>query len=193
LLQLYGGGRRVAVIDLDRTGRGVLRRLRTLRVVVYNTTFDLAFLEAVGAMPRETHCAMQAVRLTLGSMKSLREAAREYLGIDLGKELQTSDWNAPHLSKDQIDYAAYDAVATWRLAQRVLPALNKQAPAYEIQMQAVPPAMRMQQRGFKFDVTAHTLLIEDLTKERIQAEQAYARASQAHGGISCANPGHPGE
>jgi ribonuclease D len=49
-------------------------------------------------------------------VKSLREAAHEYLGVELGKELQTSDWNAPPLSKDQIDYAAYDAVATWRLA-----------------------------------------------------------------------------
>ena len=158
LLQLYGGGRRVAVIDLDRAGRAVLRRLRTMRVVVYNAMFDLAFLEAASVMPRETHCAMQAVRLTLGSVKSLQDAAREYLGIDLGKELQASDWNAPHLSKDQIDYAANDAVATWRLAQRVLRALDKQAPAYEIQMQAVPPAMRMQQRGFKFDVAAHALL-----------------------------------
>jgi DNA polymerase-1 len=179
------------VIDLDRTGRAVLRRLRTLRVVVYNATFDLAFLEAAGAMAIETHCAMQAVRLTLGSTKSLREAAREYLGIDLGKELQTSDWNAPHLSKDQIDYAAEDAVVTWRLAQRVLPALDKQAPAYEIQMQAVPAAMRMQQRGFKFDVAAHALLIEDLTKERLQAEQAYIQASQAHGGIGCTIPDTP--
>ena len=62
LLQLYGGGRRVAVIDLDRTGRSVLQRLNDLRIVVYNAAFDLAFLEAEGILPLETHCAMQAVR-----------------------------------------------------------------------------------------------------------------------------------
>jgi hypothetical protein len=84
LLQLYGGGRRVAVIDLDRTGRSVLQRLNDLRIVVYNAAFDLAFLEAEEISPLETHCAMQAVRLTLGSMKSLREAVHEYLGVDLG-------------------------------------------------------------------------------------------------------------
>jgi ribonuclease D len=172
LLQLYGGGRRVAVIDLDRTRRAVLRCLRTLRVVVYNATFDLAFLEAADATPRETHCILQAVRLTLGSTKSLREATREYLGAELAKEMQTSDWNAPYLSRDQIDYAAEDAVVTWWLAKRVLPALGKQASAYEIQMQAVPAATRMQQRGFKLDVAAHARLIDDLAKERVQMRRA---------------------
>jgi DNA polymerase I-like protein with 3'-5' exonuclease and polymerase domains len=193
LLQLYGGGRRVAVIDLDRAGRAVLQRLNDLRLVVYNAAFDLAFLEAEGISPLETHCAMQAVRLTLGSMRSLREAARDYVGVDLTKDLQTSDWNVPHLSKDQIDYAANDAVVTWRLTKRVLPALDKQASAYEIQMQAVPAAMRMQLRGFKFDVAAHGLLIEDLAKERFQAEQAYTEARRAHGlvGIYAAIPDTP--
>jgi DNA polymerase-1 len=181
LLQLCGGGLRVTVIDLDWTGRAVLQRLNDLRIVVYNAAFDLAFLEAVGVLPLETHCAMQAVRLTLGSMRSLREAAREYLDVDLGKELQTSDCNAPHLSKAQIDYAAEDAVVTWRLARRVLPALGKQVSAYEIQMQAVPAAMRMQRRGFMLDVAAHALLIDNLAQERTEAEQAYIRACQAHG------------
>jgi DNA polymerase I-like protein with 3'-5' exonuclease and polymerase domains len=97
----------------------------------------------------------------------------------------------PISPKEQIDYAANDAVVTWRLAQRVLPALDKQAPAYEIQMQAVPAAMRMQQRGFKIDVAAHALLIEDLTKERLQAEQAYIQACQEHGGIGCTIPDTP--
>jgi DNA polymerase-1 len=181
LLQLYSGGRRVAVVDLDRAGRAVLQRLNDLRVVVYNAAFDLAFLEAEDVSPLKTLCAMQAVRLTLGSTRTLREAAREYLDVDLGKELQTSDWNAPHLSKEQINYAAQDAVVTWRLARRVLPALDKQASAYDIQMQAVPAAMRMQQRGFKLDVAAHALLIDNLESERIEAEQAYIRACQAHG------------
>jgi DNA polymerase-1 len=117
--------------------------------------------------------------------------AEERWYAQLLEAIETSDWNAPHLSKEQIDYAAADAVVTWRLAQRVLPALDKQAPAYEIQMQAVPAAMRMQQRGFKFDVAAHASLIEDLTRERVQAEQAYIQACQEHGGIGCAIPDTP--
>ena len=58
-------------------------------------------------------------------------------------------------------------------------------------MQAMPAAMRMQHRGFKFDVAAHALLIEDLTKERLQAEQTYIQACPEYGGIGCTIPDTP--
>ena len=76
---------------------------------------------------------MQAVRLTLGEKAmSLAAAARAYLNLDLDKSLQTSDWNAPYLSPEQIDYAAIDAVVAWRIATRILPRLKVQRLSYEI-------------------------------------------------------------
>ena len=74
------------------------------------------------------------------------------MNLDLDKTQQTSDWNAPVLTREQIDYAAIDAVVAWRIAEKILPRFDVQRSAYEIQIGAVPAAMRMEQRGFKLDV-----------------------------------------
>jgi DNA polymerase I len=180
LLQVYDGGKRVLVIDLDYVGAGVLDRLDGVNVIAHNVAFELAFLEAAGVALGGLQCTMQAVRLTLGeNAMSLAAAAREYLNVVLDKTLQTSDWNAPVLSPEQIDYAAIDAVVAWRIAAKILPRLKVQRSAYEIQIGAVPAAMRMEQRGFKLDVEAHARLIADLAKERVAAEQQYSEACAA--------------
>ena len=111
LLQVYAGGDRVLVIDLDRIGAGILDLLEGARVIAHNIAFELAFLEAAGVALGELQCTLQAVRLVLGEhATSLAAAARAYLNVDLDKSQQVSDWNAPSLTQAQIDYAAIDAV-----------------------------------------------------------------------------------
>ena len=135
-----------------------------------------------GLLWAEMHCTLQATRLTLGEHAAgLDDAAAHHLGIKLDKTLQTSDWNAPTLTREQIEYAAIDAVLAWRLAEKILPRFEVQRSAYEIQMRAVPAAMRMEQRGFKLDIAAHARLIADLSEERLAAEQGYCEACQAGG------------
>ena len=139
-------------------------------------------------------CTLQAVRLTLGEhATSLAAAARAYLNVDLDKSLQTSDWNAPHLSPEQIDYAAIDAVVAWRIAEKILPRFEVQRSAYEIQIGAVPAAMRMEQRGFKLDIEAHAELTADLGEERLAAEQEYCEACMAsdHAALADKAPSTP--
>jgi DNA polymerase-1 len=188
LLQVYGGGDRVAVIDLDRTGVGPLRQLEGRDIIAHNAGFELAFLEAEGVQPGEVHDTLQAVRLTLGEYSTnLKAAAKAHLGIDLDKTEQTGNWNAERLTAAQIEYAARDVVTTYRLARAVIPYLGEQESAYSIQMAAVPATMRMERRGFKLDVEAHARLIADLEKERIAAEQDYCRACIESGHTALAN------
>jgi DNA polymerase-1 len=185
LVQLYGGGQRVAVIDLFRLGeagtQAILLRLQEMRLVAHNAAFELAFLTHHGIEPAEMHCTLQAVRLTLGEVVSLADAAATYLGIKLDKEKQTSNWAAERLTLDQIEYAARDAVVCRRLADKVLPLLGRQTSTYEIQMMAVPAVMRMEQRGFRFDVSAHAGLMEKLRHERAERAADYAAAALAAG------------
>jgi DNA polymerase I-like protein with 3'-5' exonuclease and polymerase domains len=182
LLQLYGGGTHATVIDIDRTGPGILRRLEDMRVVAHNAAFELAFLEKAGVTPLETHCTLQTCRLVTGKPQpNLEFAAKEFLGVELDKTLQTSDWNAPHLSTDQLRYAALDAVVCRRLARRTLLTLGQQASAYTIQMTAIPAVVRMQTRGFLLDRVAHAKLIEDLGRERAETVDAYGKACREHG------------
>jgi DNA polymerase-1 len=111
----------------------------------------------------------------------LEFAAKEFLGVELDKTLQTSDWSAPHLSMDQLRYAATDAVVCHRLARRTLLTLGQQASAYTIQMTALPAVVRMQTRGFLFDRNAHAALIQNLSRERIETIAAYVKACREHG------------
>jgi DNA (cytosine-5)-methyltransferase 1 len=181
LLQVYDGGKSVLVIDLDHA-RGVLDLLGGVNIIAHNAAFELAFLEHAGVAVGELQCTLQAARLTLGEHAAgLDDAAAHHLGVKLDKTLQTSDWNAPALTREQIDYAAIDAVLTWRLAEKILPRFEVQKGAYEIQVGAVPAAMRMEQRGFKLDVEAHARLIADLSEERLAAEQGYCEACRAGG------------
>jgi DNA polymerase I len=177
LLQVYGGGRRVAVIDLDRTGPGVLHKLNAVNVVAHNAAFEMAHLDRAGVGLGEVHCTMQAARLTLGEhAMSLEAAVESHLGVKLDKSEQTSDWTAAYLSERQVRYAAQEAVVLWRLARRILPALGRQTSAYEIQIEAVPAAMRMKMRGFKLDVDMHAELMDKLARERGATCESYRRA-----------------
>ena len=57
-------------------------------------------------------------------------------------------------------------VATWWLAETVLPLLGERRTAYDIQVGAIPAVVRMQLRGILLDATAHAALIAALKAER---------------------------
>jgi DNA polymerase-1 len=192
LVQLYGGGDKVYVVDIARAGQDALRLLDGLNVVAHNVQFDLKHLEHAGVELGEIHCTMQAARLLLGERRlKLADAITDYLGVVLDKQEQTSDWSAPNLSKSQIEYAAADAVAVFLLAQKMLLTLGVQRQAYEIQLSAVPAVARMELRGFRLDVAAHSHLGEDLERRLREAETAYMNACRAQGRDDLADAGLP--
>jgi DNA polymerase-1 len=177
LLQLFGGGHRIAVIDLFRTGIGVLELLAGVDIVAHNAAFELAHLEAAGIELGQVFCTMQAARLTLGERAmSLASAVNAHLGIELDKREQRSDWAAPQLSRAQLDYAAHDAVVTFRLAARIFPALERQIPAYEVQAAVTPAVARMQRRGILLDLDVHARLMRALEAERAEKCEEYKAA-----------------
>jgi 3'-5' exonuclease len=171
LVQIYGGGDKVYVVDIARTGQGALRLLNGLTVVAHNAQFELAHLEHAGVELDRIHCTLQAARLLLGERRmSLADAAADFLDVALDKVEQAGDWGAPNLTRSQLEYAASDAVAVFRLAQKMLPTLGRQMSAYEIQLSAVPAVARMELRGFRLDVAAHSRLVEDLECRVCEAE-----------------------
>jgi DNA (cytosine-5)-methyltransferase 1 len=192
LLQVYDGGDECLVIDLDRTHRGLLSLLDGADIITHNAAFELAFLEEAGVSVGSILCTLQATRLELGGWSAgLDTAAEAFLDLKIDKTLQTSDWGAPSLSKEQVDYAAIDAVAAWRLALKLLPKLGPQRSAFDIQMKATPAVVRMESRGFKIDVEAHARLIEELKRERIEATDAYRAACLESGHADLANSPPP--
>jgi DNA polymerase-1 len=182
LCALYGGGARVAVIDLHKVDWAVLAPVWERPIIMHNATFDLGYLALRGIEPVGVDCTLQAVRLLDGPNATLLEtAAATYFGLALDKALQTSDWGTKHLSLAQVAYAAGDAVVTWWLAETVLPLLGERRTAYDIQVGAIPAVVRMQLRGILLDATTHAALIVALKAERVRLTGVYAAACDAAG------------
>jgi DNA polymerase I len=188
-LQLYAGGNACFVF------RGAALRLvasshwlRRQCLVAHNAAFELSFLRRHPAIPQtyaqtagQLHCTMQAAGLLTGLSfgggggRSLATAAQNFLGIDVPKGLQTSDWGARALSPGQLAYAAMDAVVAWRL----WPILHEQLQekdriaAYELQRGAIPAVVAMERRGLGFDPAEHARQTAVWADDLAQARQEY--------------------
>lgn len=75
--------------------------------------FDVAILkEYMGVEASPVYCTKIASRLcrTYTDRHGLKEICRELLGVEISKQQQSSDWGAPVLSQEQVDYAASDVL-----------------------------------------------------------------------------------
>jgi ribonuclease D len=84
--------------------------------------FDLAVLNRyLGADCRPVYCTKIASKLarTYTDRHGLKELCHELLGVDLSKQMQSSDWGAPSLSEAQLAYASHDVLHLHALRERL--------------------------------------------------------------------------
>lgn len=84
--------------------------------------FDIAVLSRrLGVEPAPVYCTKIASRLvrTYTDRHGLKDLCREFLGIDLEKVQQSSDWGAAALSPEQLEYAASDVLHLHALKRRL--------------------------------------------------------------------------
>jgi DNA polymerase I-like protein with 3'-5' exonuclease and polymerase domains len=179
LAQLYGGGARCLVLDTDLVPLTVLAPVLSRRTTVcHNAKFELAFLAQAGIAMPKFECTMQAAGLLLGTQRrGLDDAASAYLGIDLPKELQTSDWGAAVLSDGQLAYAALDAIVAlraWRKMRRELHE-KRRGGAYVLQRDVTPVVARMEARGVLFDLVEHRRQMAEWGLALADARQALVK------------------
>jgi DNA polymerase I-like protein with 3'-5' exonuclease and polymerase domains len=124
-------------------------------------------------LERLGHERASLVRLARhGHLPSLKDSVAAFLGVDLPKEEQASDWGAESLSPSQIAYAAIDALAVWRLKSAVFREFDAQTDVYRTQIAATPAIARMQLRGIRFDTVAHAALMRTFAQDRAEAAKA---------------------
>ena len=73
--------------------------------------FDVAIMKySLGVDCPNIYCTKIASKLarTYTDRHGLRHVCRELIGVDLNKQQQSSDWGAPELSSEQLNYAASD-------------------------------------------------------------------------------------
>jgi ribonuclease D len=84
--------------------------------------FDLAVLRRyLGVMPGPVYCTKIASKLarTYTDRHGLKDLCLDLLGLDLSKQMQSSDWGAPKLSERQLAYAASDVLHLHELRARL--------------------------------------------------------------------------
>lgn len=102
---------------------------RAVQKIFHFGRFDMAMLDqALGVMPDPVFCTKIASKLTrtYTDRHSLKDLARELLGIDLSKQQQSSDWGASELSQAQLEYAAADVQHLHALRDRLIEMLERE-------------------------------------------------------------------
>lgn len=188
LIQL-SNGRATYVIDLlPFRGDGGLRNnpnLQPLRdllsnqkieKVAHNAKFDVKWVlyhlgvEIEGVFDTYLGSLLAAAGDT-DQRHSLAEVARRYLGEELDKTEQVSDWSAEELSPSQLEYAARDADIMVRLRDRVADELKRsdlERVAW-LEFECILPIAAMELNGFYLDAARWRAQLEQVKVAQAKA------------------------
>jgi DNA polymerase-1 len=164
--------------------------LAEAELVVHNATFDLAFLWRLGFRPGRVCDLMVLSRLLTAGTRdgnALADLAARELGVTLDKSHQKDDWSAPHLSREQIAYAARDARVTRDLYDRLTAKVRQagMAAVAEIEARATPAFVWLAASGAPFDPAAWLALAAQAeARERELVERLDAGAPPRDGCLS---------
>ncbi len=179
LIQIAARGLPVLVIDCELalpSCRDALRAMLCGKApkLMHNAKFDLAFLRAAGLSAWPVLDTMLAALLLKGSggpdRTSLAALSQHYLGQEMDKRLQVSDWTGA-LTDDQIEYAAKDASALLRLWDQLKPELDRtgQSAIFEIESACAQALARMEWDGIHLDTARWSALTRQVERERESA------------------------
>ena len=158
------GSADIVQIAPGQTVAPVLKRLLAEPNVVklfHYGRFDMAVLHhAFGVMASPVYCTKIASKIarTYTDRHSLKDLARELLGVEISKQQQSSDWGAETLSEAQLAYAASDVLHLHALREKLDAMLRREgrdgyaraAFAY------LPERVRLDLAGFaEMDVFSH--------------------------------------
>ena len=99
---------------------------------------------------------------------NLAEVANYFLGIEVDKSQQVSDWSAPELSDLQVQYAAKDAAIMVALREKVVERLKKDelVKVAKLEFDCVMPIAQMEINGFYLDEARWREQLEKVKKEQ---------------------------
>jgi len=118
LVQLSPGNNKVYIIQIDKESyqaknlKKILEDKKIKKIFQY-ARFDLAVLKKyLNVEVNNVYCTKIASRIgrTYSDKHGLKDLCKELLNIDLSKTMQSSDWGADELTKEQIQYAASDVL-----------------------------------------------------------------------------------
>lgn len=132
-------------------------------LIAFNAGFELSWFEHEQAAVRVIDVAHARRALMGGDQMSLALMLKADLKHELPKDQQISNWAAPELSAQQLQYAADDALWTWRLWQHWDAQLDQRPSARAAQAMLdalVPVVHEMRHTGLRLDIERHKQLVQ---------------------------------
>jgi len=171
LVQFYSGTNTVYVFDCfkDDVWNCLFRStIWQLPLVAHNAIFELKHLNHAGIHIPNIGCTMLQHNALNSKLPSLKVLVEKYLGHGLSKECQVSDWTAEVLTNEQLEYAALDAVVTYKIAhiQACELAREQLKPVYLTMKNAQQAIANMEYSGILFDLDKHKIIIDRWKEER---------------------------
>lgn len=192
LIQLATPDHPVLIVDCQTLSAAGWDALRTflaspMRKLFHHAKFDVAMLRAAGVAVEGPYAdTMLAAQLLRGDRSkqegpfTLAALVRDYLGEDLSKAQQASDWTGT-LTPAQLAYAAKDACILLRLWEAMVPDLEaaQLTAVAELEFAALPALVEIELAGMKVDRAALTALQQTLADARDAAVTAARAALEA--------------
>jgi ribonuclease D len=127
LVQLATGAGECHLVQFSRSEYEApnLRRLLgdpDVEKLFHFARYDLAVIRRyLGVLCRPVYCTKIASKLarTYTDRHGLKDLCQELLGIELSKQMQSSDWGAFELSEAQLNYAAGDVLYLHEIRRRL--------------------------------------------------------------------------
>jgi DNA polymerase-1 len=167
----------VLVIDLNTIPLTLIQPVLERSLVAHNAKFEYKHLLHAGLTPKKIHCTQLMARVVTGeSQLSLAKCIKQVFGWEVDKHLQVSEWSAKELSREQIEYAALDAVLAFKLAEKYRLEIERsgQGRSYQLMIGALPAVAKQELDGCPFDLERHSQLIATLEAQCQQAREALA-------------------
>ena len=127
LVQISTGNNDCHIINLNRKdykAKNLVKILEDEKVnkIFHFARFDVAVLKFyLGANVKNIYCTKVSSKLarTFSEKHGLKDLVKEIIGVDISKQMQSSDWGAEKLSEKQLKYAASDCIYLHQLKREL--------------------------------------------------------------------------
>ncbi len=164
LVQISSGQNDAHIIQLDKDNYDAPNLKRILNDVKINKLFhyaraDLLFIKKyLGVDLKNVNCTkiMSKIARSYSDKHGLKDLIKEFIGIDISKQLQTSDFGGG-LSDKQLKYCAQDVVYLHKIYQslKIILEREKRIDLYESAIKFISTRVELDYASFKEDIWSH--------------------------------------
>jgi len=185
LVQIGATDLPVMVIDLFKIPREKLQPLEDLLMgrslkIFQNGKFDLKFLFTNGFIVRKPYFDTMLASMILESGRGGRKGkfklsslTERYLGEEISKEQQSSNWDRMNLTSEQIVYGAMDSYILLKLAKKLIEHLKKEklSEVARLEFSSLLAVVQMELNGIFLDHEKMNNLTDKIKEDLKNAEE----------------------